>query len=659
MAKLKQMNPAIALQCGPVEVCAMEAGRTSDGITASLQATVDGNPIALRQVHLMKVDDRQQFAQEISSATGRDSVEVDRALMSLAGEIDSALREQSKAAPTQESFVIRDDGTYFQEPNDRLVKFCDRLDVVACTRSIEGNEWGRWLRFRDADGRVKEWALPMALLAAEGAAYRERLLSMGLRLEPGAKERNYLATYLQTMTPGQRMMCTPMTGWHGDHFVLPDVTIGAASEEAIVFQSMAVIEHAFAVSGSLEDWKTHVASLCVGNSRLVFAVSVALASALLEIAGEDSGGFHLRGLSSTGKTSALIVAGSLWGGGARGYIRRWRATANGLEAIAAAHNDSLLCLDELSQVDPREAGEIAYQLANGSGKQRANRSGGSRSATHWRLLFLSTGEVSLADHMLTGGKRQRAGQLVRMVDIPADAGAGLGLFQTLHGCPDADSFARLIQANAKRYYGMAIRAFLERLTNERHSDRQSIADAIAHYREQFCALFAPTETSGEVSRVIGRFSLVAAAGELAAEYNIVPWDHCEALMAAGTCFNAWLEGRSGSNSTDTDALIAQIRAFIEQHGASRFAAVDDPNDARVINRAGFVKKEANLLQEYMFLPETFRQEVCKGYDAKLALSELRKRGLLIAGTDDKPSTLVRPRGSAPVRVYRISATILE
>ncbi|MGE9575463.1 DUF927 domain-containing protein, partial [Escherichia coli] len=57
------------------------------------------------------------------------------------------------------------------------------------------------------------------------------------------------------------------------------------------------------------------------------------------------------------------------------YIRSWRATDNGLEGIAARHNDGLLCLDEIAQVDASKAGEIAYMLPNGKGKQRSTKNG--------------------------------------------------------------------------------------------------------------------------------------------------------------------------------------------------------------------------------------------------------------------------------------------
>lgn len=99
----------------------------------------------------------------------------------------------------------------------------------------------------------------------------------------------------------------------------------------------------------------------------------------------------------------------MWGNPSS-YIRLWRATANGLEGLAALHNDGLLILDELSLIDPREAGEAAYLLANEQGKARASRAGTARPSAKWRLLFLSSGEESLAALMARSGRKANAGQ---------------------------------------------------------------------------------------------------------------------------------------------------------------------------------------------------------------------------------------------------------
>ncbi|HET6925259.1 MAG TPA: DUF927 domain-containing protein [Hyphomicrobiaceae bacterium] len=99
-----------------------------------------------------------------------------------------------------------------------------------------------------------------------------------------------------------------------------------------------------------------------------------------------------------GKTTLIQVGGSVWGGGGlTGYIRSWRATDNGLESVAMAHCDTLLALDGLAEIEATAAGKAAYMLANGHAKQRMTRTAGVRPAPEWRLLFLSTGEIGLAD----------------------------------------------------------------------------------------------------------------------------------------------------------------------------------------------------------------------------------------------------------------------
>jgi putative DNA primase/helicase len=133
---------------------------------------------------------------------------------------------------------------------------------------------------------------------------------------------------------------------------------------------------------------------------------------LASLVGEDSGGFHFRGASSSGKTTALKVASSVWGDPDR-YIRLWRSTANGLERLAALHNDGLLVLDELSQIDPKEAGEAAYLFVNGQGKNRASKQGTIKPSSLWLLILLSAGEESLTTLMTRAGQRTNAGQEIR------------------------------------------------------------------------------------------------------------------------------------------------------------------------------------------------------------------------------------------------------
>jgi len=356
-------------------------------------------------------------------------------------------------------FIINDTGVFYND-NDVMRWICSKLEVTALVRDPLSENWGRLLAFYDADGQLHQWAMPMEMLKGGGDELRGELLRLGLEIAPSPRMRNLLTEYIMTSKPEARARCVIRTGWYPPVFVLPNHTIGSAAEK-IIFQSENPSQD-YKQSGTLIEWQQAIALPCQGNSRLVLAISCAFAALILQPAGVESGGLNLVGESSTGKTTALRIAASVYG--APDYLYRWRATTNGLEALAAVRCDTLLILDELAQVDPKEAGEIAYMLANGSGKARASRSGRAKSRHEWRILFLSAGEISLAQHMREVGKKAKTGQEVRLVDIPADAKKGYGIFEVLQGYESAAVFSKALMDATHQYYGTAAPAFLEKIT---------------------------------------------------------------------------------------------------------------------------------------------------------------------------------------------------
>lgn len=547
-------------------------------------------------------------------------------------------------------FIIKPSGVFFvgtDAQGDLLPPkwLCSRLEVAAKTRDAQSGAWGRLLSWRDDDGVSHQWAMPLELLQGDGADVRRELARQGLSIAPGKQARDLLNAYIQAVPVETRARCVERLGWHGGVYVTPRETLGDAGE-IVVFQNSHAIEPAHAVRGTLEDWRVSVGRLAAGNSRLSFALSVAFAGPLADVAGEDSGGFHYRGGSSSGKTTALKAAASVWGDPAS-YPRLWRATANGLEGLAALHNDGLLILDELSQVDPREAGEAAYLLANGQGKARASRTGAARHSARWRLLFLSAGEESLTGLMNRAGRRANAGQEIRLADIEADAGAGMGLFETLHDQPTPAALAQAIKDAAGRFHGRVGVTWLQAIV----ADRASLADIIADGIAQFVAEAVPVDAAGQVLRVARRFGLVAVAGELASHYSLTGWPEGEAVAAAHKCFAAWLEGFGGAGNREDRAMLAQVRAFFEAHGASRFEDMAATGEQRIINRAGFVRTAADGTREYLVFPEAFRREVCNGFDQKACAVALVRAGWLEPGRDGKTAQKPRLPGMGQVRCY--------
>lgn len=530
---------------------------------------------------------------------------------------------------------------------------CSPLSVVAKTRDAKSGEWGRLLEWRDDDQVRHQWAMPLELLQSDGTDMRRELACMGLTISPVKGQRDLLTAYVQVWPVSARARCVDRLGWHGSVYVTPSDSIGQ-DDEIVVFQNAHAIEPAFSVAGTLDEWRASVAALAAGNSRLVFALSVAFAGPLVDVAGEDSGGFHLRGGSSSGKTTALKVAASVWGN-PNAYPRLWRATANGLEGLAALHNDGLLILDELSQIDPKEAGEAAYLLANGQGKARASRNGTARQPARWRLVVLSAGEESLTALMARAGRKTNAGQEIRLADIDADAGAGMGAFEVLHDQPTPAALALAVKDAAIRYHGVAGVEWLRSIV----ADRAKLADMIADGIRQFVAEVAPEGAAGQVLRVARRFALVAVAGELATYYGLTGWADGEATGAAKKCFAVWLDAFGGIGNREERNILGQVRAFFETHGASRFEDMNATSDQRVIHRAGFYRTGNGGEREYLVLPEAFKNELCQGFDVRTAAAALVAAGWIAPGKDGKTSQKLRIAGVGTPRCYVFTSRMWE
>lgn len=593
---------------------------------------------------------------------------------------------KSVSGNKQESqFHLNDGGLYYFGKNDAgndtpPLWICSKLEVTAVTRDAKNESWGRLLEFDDLDGVHHAWAMPMDLLRGDGAEYRGALLSMGLQISTMTKARNLLTQHIQTENVEARARCVERTGWHDGSFVMPNKTVGTNKEEKIIFQSAANTQSTFKQKGTLAKWQESISKPCAGNSRLVFAISAAFASPLLNITGMESGGVHFRGDSSTGKTTALRVASSVWGG--IDYLQRWRATDNGLEGLAAQHSDCLLVLDELSQVDPKSAGEVAYMLANGTGKVRSVRTGAMRDTATWRLLFLSSGEAGLTEHMALAGRKPKAGQEIRLLDIPADAGKGFGIFDTLHEHTGGAAFSKVLSDAVSKNYGVASIAFLTRLVDE--LDR--VSSYVKKVQKQFTDKHLNGDAGGQANRAALRFALIAAAGEIATVWDVTGWNKGEAIAAAETCFTAWLAQRGGSGNAEERAMLAQVQNFFESNGESRFSDWERPasdtsqHAPKTINKAGYRKHfdakddEGNAIYtgehykegdekkardtEFFVFTETFRSEVCKGYDHKVIQRLLDSYGVLIRPNSGKAYTRdERLPAEGKQRVYRLNSKV--
>lgn len=535
-------------------------------------------------------------------------------------------------------FEVSSNGVFYvpqdDEGNDgKSQKVCSELHVTALTRNSNNTNWGRLLEWRDMDNHPHHWAMPMELLKGDGADIRGYLLDNGLKIS----NRTMLTNYIQEAPAIERVLCVDRLGWYGSQFVTPNEVIGGMIGERVVYQSTNSTPPAVNQQGTISDWTNSIGRYASGNSRLVFAISLAFAPTLMDLIGIEGGGFHLRGGSSAGKSTAQHVAASVWGRGSD-YVRNWRVTSNGMEGLAVMHNDGLLVLDEISQIDPKHLAETSYMLANGMGKVRALKSGTAKPAAQWKLLMLSSGEESLSAILAKANIKTNAGQEVRLADIEADAGAGMGVIEQLHDMPNSKELSDYLKRQASQCYGSIGKAWLEWVVSEREQGK--LASHINDLMAAYLKWLLPNGASGQVQRVASRFALVAAAGELATKAGLTGWEAEEASNSVNACFNNWLDGYGGTGNKEASNIISHVKGFIEQHGSSRFESVNSDGTERVINRVGFVRHK-NEQMEYLVMPERFKAELCSGYDVKTVENTLVEAGILIKGNDGRAKQKAR------------------
>lgn len=529
-----------------------------------------------------------------------------------------ALKEKARASLPAGYFYSKKDGALMYERTDSKgeivgpFKVCAHVEVIG--RTYGAGKWGVLMEWRDRRGDLRRLSIPARLFQQQGTSWAEMLADEGLDIEAGQQ------TAFKRFILGLKDDCpiirnVDRVGWFDTCFVLPDETIGTGKEEVVLQVMGEGIRDLYQTGGTLEGWQ-EMARLCAGNTRFEFALALGFAAPLLAFANMDGSIFNLEGGSSTGKTTALKIAASVWGSPSH-HVRAWRVTDNGLESVCPLHNDNLLVLDELGQVSGRALSEVSYMFSNGTGKTRASRNGGIRAAASWRGVLLSSGELGLTAKLNEDGLQARAGQEVRFIGVPMSREH----LKELYGRTPGQLIHELSSLPFK-HYGHAGRAFLHGVTGGLEALTSGLGAILDSYEKAWC----PENADAQVHRVARRFALVCAGGEMAKNLEVLP-EELNIRGAVKSCFDDWLTERGSAGAAEDAAILSDVRRFIEQHGASRFQDVDKP-DAVCINRVGFRREGEGGNVEFLILPESFKTEVIKGYAPKRATEVLRRAGWL-------------------------------
>ena len=529
----------------------------------------------------------------------------------------------------------------------------DARDLIALRpiwiHSLASDEFGeayRIIKFYDQDLKEKVACFPAQWFSKnKDANLWASLMAQGMITMSGKEK--YVSRYLDLMSSHCmiRSWAASKLGWFevdndevesNPVFVLPDRVIGDTGDSRDVFfqSTQDVNSKSISRKGALKDWKHNIADKVKGNYLMMFAIAAGLAGGMTKLSGTSSGGFHFWGLSSCGKTTMLQLAASVWGNGSdpqihsqKTSIRKWNNTVSGLEATAQLHNDIVLCLDEIGELEAGDLSKLIYNLTGGTPKGRSTEMGGLRNQAYWHIMLLSSGEVSSEQVLKSAGQSKRGGQTHRLPDIRIDT-LEHGVVQTDVDRPK--EFTNELKKYCSRYYGTAGPVFVSYLLKEiqtkgYHEFVDEINSNIRLMEERLCSGINPM--AREIARVLERMSAIAVAAMYAAEAKILDWCPVQIQDCVVFVRDLWLSDMEEEVS-ELDKAMAELRSNLITNIAN-FEDLSDTTAKLPIKMMGY--KNYDYI---MVLPKVL-DGFCGGYSKRQLLKELEVKGFLSLGEFDK------------------------
>lgn len=178
-------------------------------------------------------------------------------------------------------------------------------------------------------------------------------------------------------------------------------------------------ELAIEPEGDLELWKDMVKSEVVGHVPLEMALVLGFSAITIGFISDQlafgSLFVHLAGDSTTGKTTAVMLAGSVAGcvdSKRNGLFGTWNITRNAMMGQLRDNYGLPSIFDEASMANIKDFTNMIYMLTEGKEKGRMTKELDLREQSNWRTTILSTGE-----HGLVLKSKRNAGLRVRILEF--------------------------------------------------------------------------------------------------------------------------------------------------------------------------------------------------------------------------------------------------
>lgn len=492
--------------------------------------------------------------------------------------------------------------------------------------------YGLRMLVRDMEGEPRAVDFPRAGLARQGAQdIRSALFAAGL-LTYGDGDQVALAV-LKAADPREEILVVSRPGWHRlddcdrPVFVTPaGRAIGDPPAPTLELTTNARYD---TVRGNLDGWKAAGAAAATvkGCPHFVLGVLAGFSGVVQSLAGLDSCGLNLSGLSSSGKTTAQRLAVSAWTSTAigAGLLQSMRSTENAIEVFAQAASGTVLALDELAHADGRAIARLIYAIAGGQGKARMTAGAILKQRYAWSTYALLSSECSLEEKVRADGAAWIAGMAVRILDVDVT--------DVDRSVPAATLKA---VADVENHCGHAGPAFVERLVAAKlHHAPDALRDRIL---DQARTLAGDRPDSARL-RAATCLALPLVAGKLAQDFDLLPWS----IDIETPVRWAW---ERFEKSSDAEALspdeqaIASLRAWIAERWDVTIKSVDAAAEGLDRHRLNNREAVAWYDQGAIYVPvQRLREAAGETLKSQQIVKALTDRDLIAARQDQRRATV--------------------
>ncbi|GGI39145.1 DUF927 domain-containing protein [Mammaliicoccus stepanovicii] len=351
------------------------------------------------------------------------------------------------------------------------------------------------------------------------------------------------------------------------------------------------LANAFKTKGNIEDYAEKVFKPIKHSPMVMTFVYASLGSILLHDFNVDPFVVDMASKTSTGKTTALRVASSVWG--TERLINEWNTTPIDLERKASILNSFPSMYDDTRKAKAYLLSDVVYQFSGGKSKGRGNVQSVDI-VKNWNNILLSTGETSIVEY-----GNEKAGVSARVI--------------TLQDNPFNDDVnIRALYEGIESNYGHLGLAFIEQYSKQK-----------ASYKDNFKAyegIYIEKAGENEVMQRVARyFAVLMVAGEILNDIAGFEHDHYKNV---DTAFHRMLE----SNKT-LDKPREMLEGLLEELDASR-NSITGAGYGEVYN----TELKAIFHKDYLCVLSKPMKDYL-GHEVRTITKEWEERGYLNVGAD--------------------------